>query len=378
MKVNWNLKYQKPEVKRRTTALWSGAITLVASWLLILPVAAADDWRPPPPTGKDGFDWIELTSGEWLKGKIKSMQDEKLEFDSEELDLQEFKWEKIRTVRSPRLHSVWFDTLGKAEGSLLITTNEAFVVSETATNTYPRAELLAITPTGTKEINKWSGKLSAGMNVRSGNTKEVEYSAHALVQRRTPSTHLLLDYLGNYGTINDIETENNQRIAGQFDYFLSRKLFVRAPFGEYFSDPLQNLDHRIALAVGAGYDLIHNRRVEWEITAAPAYQQTRYLSVAPGEKQTANSAAFLLGTRWDVELTRRLDFTLEYRGIFTRSDAGADSHHAVATLEFELHKRLNLDISLTWDRTGNPSTGSDGNTPNKDDLRLILGLGIDF
>ena len=350
----------------------------LTAWLFILPVAAADDWRPPPPTGKDGFDWIELKSGEWLKGRIKSMQDEKLEFDSEELNLHEFKWEDIRTVRSPRLHSVSFDTKGKIEGSLLVTTNEAQVISQTATNIYPRAELLAITPTGVREINKWSGKVSAGINFRSGNTDETEYSAHATLQRRTPSTHLLLDYLGNFGSINDVETENNLRLIGQFDYFLSRRLFVRVPFVELYQDPFQNLEHRLTLGAGVGYDLIHNRRVEWEISAAPAYQKSWYLSVAPGKSQTVDSIALVLGTRWDLELTKRLDFILEYRGQFTSREAGAGTHHALATLEFEIHKRLKLDISFTWDRTGNPSTESDGTTPNQDDLRLILGLGVDF
>jgi len=40
------------------------------------------DWVPPA----DKFDWIQLKSGEWLKGRIKAMQDRELEFDSEELE----------------------------------------------------------------------------------------------------------------------------------------------------------------------------------------------------------------------------------------------------------------------------------------------------
>ena len=354
-------------------------IVLGLARLWVLPVVA-DDWRPPAPTGRDKFDWIELKSGEWLKGKIKSMQDEKLEFDSEELDLHSFKWEDIRTVRSPRFLSVRFDAKNEVEleGSLLVTTNRAYVISQTATNTYPRAELLAITPTGQREYSKWTGKLSAGLNIRTGNTKEVEYTAHATLQRRTPSTHLLLDYLGDFGAINDVTTENNQRIAGQFDYFLSRRLFLRVPFVEYFSDPLQNLDSRFTAAAGVGYDLIHTRRTEWEVSLAPAYQKSRFVSVEPGEKLTVSSPAMVIGTRLDIELTKRLDFIFEYRGQFTSTEAGANSQHTVATLEFEIHKRLTLDVSMSWDRTGNPSTQSDGTTPSKDDVRLTLGLGVDF
>ncbi|HOK71968.1 MAG TPA: hypothetical protein PLM83_10980, partial [Bacillota bacterium] len=48
---------------------------------------AAAPWQPPPPP-PDDFDWIQLKSGEWLKGRIKALQEDKLEFDSEELERQ--------------------------------------------------------------------------------------------------------------------------------------------------------------------------------------------------------------------------------------------------------------------------------------------------
>jgi hypothetical protein len=36
------------------------------------------------------YDWVMINSGEWLRGRIKFMLDEKLEFDSDELDLQTY------------------------------------------------------------------------------------------------------------------------------------------------------------------------------------------------------------------------------------------------------------------------------------------------
>ena len=54
-------------------------------------------WVPP----QDSFDWIQLKSGEWLKGRLKAMQERKLEFDSDELNDLTFDWKDIRQVRSP-------------------------------------------------------------------------------------------------------------------------------------------------------------------------------------------------------------------------------------------------------------------------------------
>jgi putative salt-induced outer membrane protein YdiY len=331
-------------------------------------------WLPP----EDGFDWIEIKSGEWLKGKIKSMQDEKLEFDSEELDDRVFDWEDIRTVRSPRLNSVRFDKAGKADGALLVTTNEVRVVSQTATNIHPRADLLGIAPTGNREWNKWSGQVAAGLSFRSGNTKEVEYNAHLTLNRRTPSTLLTFDYLGNFGKINGVETENNQRLQARFDSYLSRRLFLRAPDVEYYHDPLQNLEHRYTLGAGMGYKLVKTRRVDWEITAGPAYQRNEFSSVGPGESNTRDSLAMVFGSRLEIELSKRLDFILEYRAQFSGRETGNNTHHGVATLKFDIHKRLKLDLSLIWDSVASPTTESSGLTPQKDDVRLMMQVGLDF
>jgi hypothetical protein len=53
-------------------------------------------------------------------------------------------------------------------------------------------------------------------------------------------------------------------------------------------------------------------------------------------------------------------------------------HHTISTLEFEIHKRLTLDLSFTWDRIGEPSTDENGVTPQPDDFQLITSLGIHF
>ena len=337
----------------------------------LLPVLG---WAPP----EDGFDWVELKSGEWLKGRIKSLQDEKLEFDSEELDLREFKWEKVRTLRSPRLNSVRFDTKGQAQGSLLITTNEAYILSQAGRNSYARSEVLGLAPTGASELNKWSGKVSAGLSFRAGNTREVSYNAHVALNRRTPTTLLTLDYLGNFGKINEVETENNQRIQTRCDYHFSRQLFMRLPDYEYYHDPLQNLAHRHTLGGSVGYDLIKTGHVDWNVTTGPAFQRNDFVSVASDESQTRDSVALVMGTRLDIELSQRLDWILEYRGQFSGRETGNNMHHAISTLEFEIHKRLKLDLSFIWDRVAEPQTEAAGATPKKDDFRLITSLGIDF
>ena len=79
--------------------------------LLVTGKAIADDSLLDefvPPADKT-FDWIQLTSGEWLKGDLKVLYNNKLEFDSDKLDLLELDWEDVKQVRGYQLHSVRFE-----------------------------------------------------------------------------------------------------------------------------------------------------------------------------------------------------------------------------------------------------------------------------
>jgi putative salt-induced outer membrane protein YdiY len=331
------------------------------------------DWVPPA----DGFDWIQLKSGEWLKGEIKAMQDRKLEFDSDKLNYLTFDWRDVRQVRSARTVDVLFVNGEKVSGPVTINP-EQVAVGGAEPRIQPRDELQSLTPGGSRERNHWSGKASLGLTLRAGNTESVDYNAQAHLQRRTPATRLSLDYIGNISSVDDVESANNHRVNTEFDLWLSRRFYLILPFAEYYTDPFQNLAHRLTVGVGAGYDLINRPGLEWNITAGPAFQQAWFESSEPGEPTKSGTAALMFGSRFDWDITHRIELILEYRGQYTSREVGETTHHGVATLSLELTKRFDLDVSLIWDRISNPKVGADGVEPKQDDFRLVIGLGVDF
>ena len=330
-------------------------------------------WVPPA----DSFDWIQLKSGEWLKGRIKAMQERELEFDSEELNDLTFDWKDVRQVRSPRILDVLSTTGEVASGPVMITP-EQVTVGGAEPRAFPRDQLQSLTPGGSKERNYWSGKASLGLTVRAGNTESVEYNAQAHLQRRTTATRLTLDYIGNVSSADGLESANNNRVNSEFNLWLSRRLYLQLPFAEYYTDPFQNLAHRFTVGVGVGYDLIARPTVEWNITAGPAFQKAWFESAEPGEPTEKGTGAFVFGSRFDWDITRRIELLLEYRGQYTSREVGETTHHGVSTLSLELTKRFDLDVSFVWDRISNPKVASDGTEPKPDDVRLVVGLGIDF
>jgi len=59
-------------------------------------------------------------------------------------------------------------------------------------------------------------------------------------------------------------------------------------------------------------------------------------------------------------------------------ESGTYSHHAKTGLEIELTGRLNLDMSVVWDRIQDPQPDSDGNTPKQDDVYLFFGISFEL
>ncbi|MBI1178165.1 DUF481 domain-containing protein [bacterium] len=278
---------------------------------------------------------------------------------------------------SPRSLDILFVDGKKISGPVRITPQHV-AVEGTDPRTYDRDQLQSLTPGGSKERNYWTGKVSAGLTLRAGNTKSIDYNAQAHLQRRTPATRLSFDYIGNFSSIDSVESANNHRVNSEFDVWLSRRFYLALPSAEYYRDPFQNLEHRLTVGTGVGYDLIDRRTLEWNINAGPAYQQAWFISSLPGEPGSKSTAALTFGSRFDWDITSRIELILEYRGQYTSQQAGETTHHGVSTLSLELTKRFDVDISFIWDRISNPKVGADGGEPKPDDFRLVVGLGVDF
>jgi len=357
---------------------WAQATNPPATKLVAHTVpVVTNQWSGPVVTKE--FDWIELTSGEWLKGELKSMQEKILEFDSDKLGLLKLDWEDVRQVRAERPQTVITERKDEYTGLLHIDEAEVRVtLADGTAATFDRPYLLGLVPGEPKELNYWSLKLGAGATYQTGNTKRSDLNINGRIQRRTPDSRLLLSYLGVYTTTDEVETANNHRANGSFDIFLTRRLFVRPVFAEYFRDKFQNIEHQLTVGMAVGYTLIDNGRTTWDIFGGPGYRYTRFVSVLPGERSDESTAAFLGGSTWDREMTTWMDANASYQFGLMNERSGTYTHHATAGLSIELTSHLDLDLTAVWDHISTPQQRSDGTTPLPDDFRFIVGVSLDL
>jgi hypothetical protein len=336
--------------------------------------AEAPVFVPP----EDGYDWVQLTSGEWLKGEIIGLFDDKVEFDSDILDELVLDAEDVNRFYSPRTFGISIRGYELLSGQLRVDEQTVFVTTDGQVQSFPREQLLAVTVSAERERDRWSGDLTLGMNVRQGNTDLIEYNAIAGLERRTPRTRAFIDYIGSFNETEGVRVDNNHRVNVVFDKFSGTRFFWRPFIGQYFRDPFQNIEHQFTLETGVGYEITDTSRTEWDVWSAVGVNDVRRVSVESGQPSKIRSPALSLGTDFDTELTSWIDYLFSFQMTFVDEESGDYQHHLLTTLSTDLVRNIDFDVSFVWDRTQSPPPDATGGIPKKDDFRLMVGVSFEF
>ena len=362
------------ELQRTSIAVTNAAIVSAAA----TNISTNKVFWTPPGVGTDGSDWVQLKSGEWLRGQLKYIQDKKVEFDSDEMDELTLKLKDVSKVYTAERMSTKFEGRQPVYGMVVIS-NELVMVNGSEPLALHRDLLMGITPGGGEPgIRNWSGDLVLSLSLQSGNQDQTMISTSAELARRTPNTTLLFEYLGNYSQVDDVESANNQRVNAIYDIRLDQHWFVRPAQVEYFQDSLANIAYRLTGGFGGGYYIYDRTGLEWKISAGPAIQYTKFETVEANNADSATAPAAVLNSYFKADVTKRLTLIQSWQSSFTDKESGLYTHHSVSTLDFEIKRHLDLDVSFVWDYLQDPQQKSDGEIPKNSDYYLTVGFGVRF
>ena len=334
----------------------------------------ADGFVPPP----GDYTWIQLTSDEWLKGELIALYDETLIFDSDNLGDLSLDLEDVRHLIGYGSFEVTLLDRGAINGELRIHDQQIVITAAGETLQRPVSDVIAITKSADREIDRWTGDIGLGLNVRKGNTDIQEFSLIAGFKRRTPVSRLTLDYIGSIDETDGQRIANSHRANLGLDRFSGGRLFWRPISVQYYQDAFVNIRHQATADTGIGYQLIDSPRVDWDIQGGVGGNYVRNVSVAAGESIDEVSPAGTLGSDLFVELTEWIDYALLMNMTFLNEESGNYQHHIVSTLSTDFIGDVDLNVSFIWNRTENPQEEIDGTTPEKDDYRLLFSVDYSF
>lgn len=330
-------------------------------------------WQPPS-FDVQQWDWIQLDTGEWVKGRIKVLHEESVEIDSDHFDLISIDWDDVAYIRTGRVMSVLLEGGEVILGRLTTESGKLMVGGEPVE--FPR--VVGIASASPREFDLWSADISVGLNFRSGNVEQKDLNTKVALKRRTVKNNTRMSYTGNYSESESEELANNHTASLTHDYRISHKWFFRPIQAEYYRDPFQNRDAEWTVGLGAGYQIFDTPKLDWTVSVGPGYQRTEYVDVAPGEDRTVSTPALLLGTYYDQDITDNIDFQIDYQVTLTKEEAGRAKHDFYMALDVDLTSRLDLRLAGTWKRIESPQPDSSGITPEKDDFTATLGLALEI
>ena len=351
----------------------------------ILMLFAIQSWaQTPTPELDDDWDWIKLTSDEWLKGDFIAMYKEVLEFDSDNLGIVEIDWEDVAELHTKGYQSVRIDDNRIITGLITYRDEQLTITAAGLTTSIGNDQLVSLAPAQGDRRGYWDAKVTLGLDTQNGNTIQYSRTVTATVKRRTASSRIQLDYNLNYSESTDRDTgaetviADSVRLKAIADYYLDQDWFIRFADYEYFDDPFQNIARRATYGVKAGYTAIDTAAVDLEFSAGPGYQTTEFVTVEPGSPKENESKVFSMETAWEWEFIKDFSYILKYSYTNVNESLGESLQHLETGFEIEPIDDFTVNFTYYVDRTGKPIPLEDGSLPERDDTRFVISIGYEL
>ena len=326
----------------------------------------------------DTYDWLRLTSGEWLKGEVHWMREKDIEFDSDKLDLLSFSWSKVSQLHSPRVNTYVFEGKVDVVGLAVITEEKVIIETADGVVSYPRDQLLAILEGARRERNWWSTKLGVGLSANAGNTNQGQLNVHWDLVRADPRTRSAISYDGTFGYSNREQNVNRHLGEAGVTVYYSRRLFFSPVTAQFLNDRFQNLKLRATPGAGAGVHVVDTKKVEWDIGGALGYQYIRFLSTAAGLENPQNDGFVSVHTYADFDFTDDVELKIDWLTNVVYTQIGLTNHIGTANFSVEISDIFDLETTFKFYRTERPPSRADGSVPERNDYQLIVSLALEI
>jgi len=235
------------------------------------------------------------------------------------------------------------------------------------------AQVASINPPPKPEP-KWTGSVSGAVGLTSGNTKTESITGSVNATRRSERDRIIagadtaVSRQEDPDTGDKNTTENWWRAKAQYDYFFTKRFFG---FGNvrYEKDAIAELERRIVIGGGAGYQWIETERTSFSTGVGLASLYEKFETVSESNSELSLQAGYNL----NKTLGKNLKFLHEltyYPSLDEFSDYFLTTS---AELRATMVKNLfaSFKVIFDYDATPAPDRGST-------DVKYLLGVGLTF
>lgn len=220
---------------------------------------------------------------------------------------------------------------------------------------------------------KWTGNIVVGGLIARGNTNTDSFNATAHAERRTVQDRIILD--GGYlfgrehtaGIPGKHETADDLFGSGEYDYFLTKKLYALANVRAEH-DTIAGLSLRLTPNVGLGYQWIETPKLNFNTEAGAGWIYRKYSHDGEDSSATAR-LAYHLAVKFNDRVSGLHNF--EYLPGLDRLDDYFI--HTDAGIRASVTEKMFTEFKVDYRYDSKPAPGKGAS-----DIRYILGVGWSF
>ena len=321
-------------------------------------------------------DEIIFTNGDRLTGKINHVLEGKLVFKSDVVGEVTIEMSKIQTFSTDDPVSVHLKDDNVLLQKIVSSDPGKFAIEGAGTVKAQEFDITTISSINPppKPEPKWTGNISAGFTSTHGNTTTNNISASANLSKRTEKdrTKLSADYAKarqkDPDTGEKNTTEDWWRSKAKYDYFFTKKLYGYLD-GRYEKDAIAQLDRRVIVGSGGGYQWIESEDMSFSTEAGLASLYEKFDDQTDSNSEISVQA----GYNFDKRLMKNVKFINELT--YYPSTEQFSDYFLTSTAEvranFTETMFTNFKVIFGYDATPAIGTGAT-------DVKYIWGIGYNF
>jgi putative salt-induced outer membrane protein YdiY len=321
-------------------------------------------------------DELYFKNGDRLTGQIVRMTDDKLVFKSNVVGEVTVSLSDIRTLSSEaplEVHLKDGTVLHKPVAAAEPNQFSIAAGEPLKPQTFALTQVASINPPAKPEP-KWTGSISGSVASTHGNTSTESFSGSFSTMRRSEKDRISAnaDYARSErkdpDTGDEDTTENWWKTKAQYDYFFTKKFFGFVN-GRYEKDAIAELDRRVVVGGGGGYQWIEEPETSFSTSFGLASLYEKFDNETDSNSEISLQAGYNLSKTLykRVKLLHELTY---YPSVEQFSDYFLTTS---AELRATMVKNLFASFRVIFDYDASPAEGR-GST----DVKYLLGIGLTF
>ncbi len=311
-------------------------------------------------------DEILLENGDRLTGTVLKLEGGKLTLKTDYAGEIQIPVEKIKKLVTDNPVEVHLDTGEVIKGKVKTVEEGKLEVEPSPDRTAATVELNKVASINPPPV-KWHGGVNVGALAMSGNTTRKSASVGAEATRKTDDDRFSLRFLFNYAEDSGNVSARNTYGALKYDYFFTKKFYTYLAV-DMLNDHFQDLNLRATAGPGVGYQIWDDPVKSLAVEGGIGYRWEDH--IANPDKQYAMAR---LAADFRYQIFKLLTFT-EYFVLYPNLERGGQyTFRNEAALISPLGSGWALRLAEIWQRNSDPYPGI-----KKDDNTWILSLQYSF